>query len=209
MVTLFPSAFLPTLQYVANWLQAENPVIYIGEKYQKQTCRNRTHILSSQGVLPLIIPIQHGSSSHLLMKDAAIVYSDRWQQRYWHSIISAYQNAPYFEHYIEELHEIWFQQDVLLHEYNYRLTSWLFNMLGISKPEILVNQPQLYVDLPLKSDFLKPWENEIAYKQVFSYKLTFHSNVSVLDLLMNKGPEAIYWLSYVKNSLSFYRLLKK
>lgn len=194
MVTLFPSAFLPTLQYVAQWLQTENPVIYIGEKYQKQTCRNRTYILSSQGLLPLIIPIKHGSSSHLLMNDAAIVYSDRWQQRYWHSMISAYQNAPYFEHYIEELKEIWFQQDVLLFEYNYRLTSWLFKMLGLSNPKILVNQPELYNHLLLKSDFLKPWVNEINYKQVFSYRQPFQSNVSILDLLMNKGPEAIYLL---------------
>ncbi len=192
MVTLFPSAFLPTLHYVTSWLQSVNPVIYIGEKYQKQTCRNRTYILSSQGALPLIIPIQHGSSSHLFMKDAAIVYSERWQQRYWHSIVSAYQNAPYFEHYIEELQEIWFQQNLLLYEFNFQLTSWLFNTLGIPMPIIQSILPALHDDTPLKADFLTPKIVSLRYKQVFSYKLPFQSNVSVLDLLLNKGPESIY-----------------
>ncbi|MCX7745076.1 MAG: WbqC family protein [Flavobacteriales bacterium] len=200
MVTLFPSAFLPSIHYVSKWFHAVNPAIYIGEKYHKQTCRNRTHILSSQGVLPLIIPVKNGSSSHLFMKNAVIVYTDRWQQRYWHSIISAYQNAPYFEHYIEELHQMWFQKDLYLYEYNYRLISWLFLMLGLPIPKIQEKLPDLYDDSLLKIDFLISEGIELPYKQVFSYKYPFNANVSVLDLLMNKGPEAFYWISHVKKN---------
>lgn len=193
-MTLFPSAFLLSIRYVLNWLQAEKPVVCIGERYQKQTCRNRAFILSSQGPLPLIIPIKNGSSSHLMMKDAAISYSERWQQRYWHSLVSAYRNAPYFEHYVAELEPIWFQKDLLLTEYNQALTSWLFKMLDIAMPKVVSYLPdENHINL-MATDFLKPGGNERFYKQVFSYKLPFYSNLSVLDLLMNKGPEAIYWL---------------
>ncbi len=199
-MTLFPSAFLPTIRYVSSWIHAKNPVVYVGEKYQKQTCRNRTLILSSQGVLPLIIPIRNGSSSHLMMKDAAIVYNDRWQQRYWHSLVSAYKNAPYFEHYVEELQPLWFQKDLLLIEYNQLLMSWLFRVLGVSPPQIISLEPEKYFDSLTETDFFIPAGNELSYKQVFSYKLSFHANLSVLDLLMNKGPESIYSLCPVKKN---------
>jgi len=199
-MTLFPSAFLPTVRYVSEWLRAENPVVYVGEKYQKQTCRNRTIILSSQGVLPLIIPVKSGSSSHVMIKNAAIVYNDRWQQRYWHSLVSSYQNAPYFEHYVEELEPLWFQKDLLLVEYNQLLMSWLFQRLGVSPPQIISHKPEKCLDSLTVTDFLIPAGNELSYKQVFSYKLPFHSNLSILDLLMNKGPEAFYWLCPVKKN---------
>lgn len=200
-MTLFPSAFLPTVRYVSEWLRAENPVVYVGEKYQKQTCRNRTLILTSQGVLPLIIPVKNGSSSHLLMKEAAIDYSERWQQRYWHSIISAYQNAPYFEHYMVELEPLWFQKNLLLFEYNHLLMSWLFQMLNVSPPKITLHEPEKCPENLTKTDFLKPSGNELSYKQVFSYKFPFHANLSTLDLLMNKGPEAFYRLCHKKSKI--------
>lgn len=199
-MTLFPSAFLPSVRYVTAWLHAENPVVYNGEKYQKQTCRNRSLILSSQGILPLIIPVKHGSSSQLLVKDAVIVYTDRWQQRYWQSLVSAYQNAPYFEHYVVELEPIWFQKDLYLTEYNQLLMSWLFRMLGISSPVVHTLQPEKITDSLMETDFLTPVGNELPYKQVFSYRLPFYPNLNVLDLLMNKGPEAVYWLYPVKKN---------
>lgn len=196
---IFPCAFLPSISYVQIWMSASKPIIDLGEPYIRQTFRNRAHILGSQGVTKLIIPVKKGPSNQP-MHEVMIDYHHAWPRKYWHAITSAYQNAPYFEHYAVELQDIWLSQPDSLARFSLDLFRWIMQQI---QPETKIKANNLSnigtVDDYRKMDFLDIGNNDyLPYKQVFSYKFPFYQNLSVLDLLFNRGPETVYIISKKK-----------
>ncbi|MCK0204107.1 WbqC family protein, partial [Ornithobacterium rhinotracheale] len=55
----FSLQYFPPIRFFADFLSQENPCVDVYENYQKQTYRNRCHILSPNGLQKLVVPIAH------------------------------------------------------------------------------------------------------------------------------------------------------
>ena len=109
------------------------------------------------------------------------------------SILSAYKSSPYFDHYAHLLEPFYKREWRFLVDYNIEYTQTLLRLLGAR------------VELPLSESYVTAGEGDIdlrpkqkgstfvaePYFQVFSDRMPFAENLSVLDLLLCEGPSAI------------------
>ncbi|WP_027000352.1 WbqC family protein [Eisenibacter elegans] len=213
--------YAPCLAYMAVCMAAPDKVkVDIHEHYQKQSYRNRCYILSSQGIVPLSIPIIKGNSQHKqAMCQVMIDNSQRWQQIHWRSIVTAYRKAPYFEHYADYFTPIYAQQYDLLADFNWALLTTCLQILGASQTPQKSTQYQAQADLPPSEqdlrDLIHPKkgyapgrQNDTKpYLQVFGKPFEeFVPNLSILDLLFCCGVEA---RSYLQQNFNKTHLLQQ
>lgn len=196
---LLPVFYLPPISWFAEFLDEHTDVrLEKAENLPKQTYRNRANIYGANGKLSLIIPIKHNGKR--VMRDIEISYAEDWQGLHWKSIKTAYQSSPYFEFYEDRLAAIYSTKEKFLLDFNLKALDIILNILKTEKAYSLNNE---YVAEPEGKDFrsffsakkesdsmLKP------YYQTFSDKMGFIADLSVLDLICNKGPES---LTYIKN----------
>lgn len=206
MTTLLTTAYWPNLHYFYHALRADAICIEQHEHYQKQSFRNRTHILSANGVLPLSIPIKKRALKEFT-KDLAISYGENWQIRHWRAITSAYKNSPYFEYFEDEIAGFYTSRTGLLLDYNQQQLALLFKLLKQKKQISLTAEfgkdAAGLADLrhlgSAKTDFTTDAAAATAlkkhYYQTFGSKLGFTPNLSMLDLLFNTGLESLSYLN--------------
>lgn len=198
---VFSSCYLPPTIYFKQLLKADDFIIDVNEYFVKQTYRNRCTILGADGKLNLVVPI-HKRNSKQLMKDVKLSNDENWQKNHWKSIEAAYRSSPYFEYYEDLFYPFYNQKKyVFLTDFNLELMNIICPLLRIS---ILLNLSQQYIELSNEIiDFrtnISPKNKSLdkmdqqAYIQVFSDKLGFQKNLSIVDLLFNEGPNSLAYL---------------
>ena len=199
MKILLPIFYLPPVSWFAVFLKEENEIVLEQyENFPKQTFRNRTNIYGANGRLSLIIPINH--SGERVMKEIKVSHRENWQKLHWKSIKTAYQSSPYFEFYEDKLQKIFeFESDSLI-QFNLNALKIVLDILKTEKAYSLNIE---YVKIPLEENYREKFsakkESEIEmeeYYQTFTDKMGFMKDLSILDLICNKGPET---LTYLKN----------
>ena len=199
MKILLPIFYLPPVSWFAVFLKEENEIVLEQyENFPKQPYRNRTNIYGANGRLSLIIPINH--SGERVMKDIKVSHRENWQKLHWKSIKSAYQSSPYFEFYEDKLQKIFeFETDSLI-QFNLNALKIIQDILKTEKAYSLNIE---YVKIPLEENYREKFsakkESEIEmeeYYQTFTDKMGFMKDLTILDLICNKGPET---LTYLKN----------
>ncbi|MCX7728428.1 MAG: WbqC family protein [Bacteroidia bacterium] len=200
-----------SVQYFGNILFYvlinQYPKVYIetSEYYIKQTFRNRTIILTANGLMPLIIPVIHKSSKELIV-NKEISYKEPWQKKHYTAITSAYKNAPFFEFYANELLEhITHSKYPSLFLLNLELMKKIFIILNISTEIILTTEYKKNYTLDYRNYFDKHSHSffpiiEKEYIQVFSDRFPFQKNISILDLIFNLGPDSA---NYIAGTLEY------
>ena len=192
-MTILPVAYMPSVEYVARLLREES-VVDLGEHYIKRSQRNRAQILSANGVMSLTVNVENANRPRQRIKDVRIDYSKRWQHQHWVSIMSAYKSSPYFDHYAHLLEPFYKREWRYLVDYNMEYLSTLLRLLGV---EDKVNTSEKYVVAREGDIDLRPKHNEGStfvaepYFQVFSDRMPFVANLSILDLLLCEGPQAV------------------
>ncbi|MBQ4531673.1 MAG: WbqC family protein [Alistipes sp.] len=192
-MTILPVAYMPSVEYVARLLREES-VVDLGEHYIKRSQRNRAQILSANGVMSLTVNVENANRPRQMIKDVRIDYSKRWQHQHWVSIMSAYKSSPYFDHYAHLLEPFYKREWRYLVDYNMEYLSTLLRLLGV---EDKVNISEKYVAARDGDIDLRPKHNEGStfvaepYFQVFSDRMPFVANLSILDLLLCEGPQAV------------------
>ena len=207
---VLPLFYLPPVEYFANLLNYPNILLEKHEHFVKQTFRNRCNILSPNGVLPLSIPIKHQNKEHIKVKDIRIHYEDsQWQKIHWRSLESAYRSSPYFEFYEDQLAPFYEREFEFLFDFNLELLDLILKIINI---DINYSFTKSYDEhdqedmIDLRSSMhpksiTSPSTNCYApepYTQVFSNRLEFVQNLSIVDLLFNLGPETEDYLSNTK-----------
>lgn len=198
---LLPVFYLPPVSWFSEFLNAESEIIFEQfENFPKQTYRNRTNIYGANGKLSLIIPINHNGSR--IFKDIEISYREDWQKLHWKSIKTAYQSSPYFEYYEDKLIKLYESRSKFLLDFNLKSIEIVQNILKTEKAYSLNNE---YVKFPEEVNFREsfsaknPSEYEMnEYYQTFSDKMGFLKDLSILDLICNKGPESVTYLKEIK-----------
>ncbi len=205
---LLTTAYLPPIEYFAAMAQAERVWIEAQEHYMKQSYRNRCILLNVSGTIELSIPVSKTQPNHCPIRDMRIAYVENWQRNHWKSIETSYATSPYFLYYRDYLEPFYTERKYsFLFDFNQEMLSVLCRLLRLSVPVIPTEtydaQPDDRLDLrslihPKKRrDAGYPFRYFETYSQVFSDCQPFHFNLSVWDLLCNKGPES---LSYLKKS---------
>lgn len=203
-MTILPLTYLGNTEYFAQLLRGDC-VIDLYEHYVKQSYRNRCEIVTAGGVASLTVHVVKGGSMiKKPIRDMRIDYSKRWQHQHWVSIVSAYKNSPYFDHYGELFEPLYRKEFEFLTDLNIGLMETILKILG---NPIDLHFSQQYVepqeeDTDLRSRF-KPASPAISpqdesrfapYEQVFSDRLPFQPNLSIADLLFCEGPQAVEYL---------------
>jgi hypothetical protein len=191
---LFPLFYLPNIEYMALLCKEEKVFIEAEENFVKSSFRNRCEIAGANGKMTLSIPVKGGRDRHQKYRDVQIPNLSPWQAQHWQSILSAYGSAPFFEHYQHHFQHFYEKEANSLFDFNVALLSVLLKLLKV-KTEIIFTTTYQKTPTDL-IDFRNHFSqnNIIAptlpkYIQVFESKTGFISNMSVLDLLFNLGPE--------------------
>lgn len=168
-------------------LVAEHLCIEQWEHYQKQGLRNRCKILGAEGTITLGVPLIGGREQRSLMKDVRINHATDWRRDHVRAIRSCYSKAPFFEFYFDGVEMILSRQHEFLLDLNMEVLQMVmdrFKWRGQITLSATYHRPEQVVDQLTPKKQLQP------YLQVFSDRLPFHADLSVLDILFCEGPAA-------------------
>ena len=208
MNVLLVTSYWPNLHYFFYVLNASIINIEQFDNYSKQSYRNRTQILSANGILNLSIPIKKNKSEKVI-NSIEISYKEDWQKNHWRAITSAYKNSPYFDFFEEDLKVFYSNKYNLLIDYNTDQLKFIVKVLKQKKNIQLTKQyesnPESVIDLrtiihpkqSYLSDKLVANKLDQSYYQTFENKISFTPNLSILDLLFNKGLQTIDYLKSI------------
>lgn len=190
---LVPAYFAP-ISYFKHIINQNEVLFSTNTKYQKQTYRNRCIICGSNGLQKLIIPITH-SRDRKNDKDVMIYNKIPWQKNHWKSIETAYKSSPFYEYYCEDLKDFFTEKYKYLFDLNIAIMIQIFNLLDHS---MNINETNCEINLIKINQILDPKKDLLEtkqYNQVFQNKIGFQSDLSIIDVLFNLGPET---LDYIK-----------
>lgn len=202
--------YLPPVQFFSKFLLHEVVRIEQYEHYQKRSYRNRCHIAGPNGRLRLSIPLASGKNEQQPITEVNIAHhpvraerkmgGEAWQRQHWHSIRTAYGNAPFFEFYADTLKPFFQRSYDFLFDFNREL---LLKLLEIIDLPAQLEWSESFEPIPPPGvldfrDAIRPKKREAMpdphfqpapYRQVFEEKNGFLPNLSILDLLFCSGPQ--------------------
>jgi hypothetical protein len=187
---------LPLTFYFSLLKEHKKVWIEAHENFQKQTLRNRTFILTANKVQTLSVPVAHGAT---LIRDITIDYTQSWLRDHLRAMTSAYKHAPYFEYCFPYFEAIYEKKPAFLFDLNWELLQLCLKTMRL-EVEIAFT-PSFDEPQGLANDFRSTYEDkkkaDVAfasqpYRQVFG--TSFESNLSIIDLIFNHGPEGATYL---------------
>jgi hypothetical protein len=195
------SQYFGSVQYIKQIATANSAVIDIHEPFKKMSYRNRTTIVSAQGPLLLTVPLQNGRDQKLPIHEVKISYTENWPSKHIKALSSCYKRSPFFEYYEDELSRLLKTEYPYLLDLNMQIIEWLSKVLktqfNFSKTtEVTSYLDPNFIDVRDTSKTSKLCQNiaNQVYPQVFSDKIEFIPNASILDLLFCMGPSANIYL---------------
>lgn len=196
---LLSTAYLAPIEYYKVMLNAESVFLEQCEYYQKQSYRNRCRILTANGVMDLTIPVVNKGKQTI--KDIEISEHDDWQLKHWRALESAYSSSPFFEFYMDDIFPFYSKKWKYLWDFNLEINHKIFEILELEFQYKLTsfyeNSSTVFADY---RNSIHPKANTAnnlkSYYQVFGQKFGFQSNLSIIDLLFNMGPESELVLRY-------------
>ncbi|MBD77653.1 MAG: hypothetical protein CL840_01775 [Crocinitomicaceae bacterium] len=195
---VLPIGSFPPISYWAHALKAKHVLLDKHEYFIKQSYRSRYRIYSIHGEQVLSIPVDY-TGSKTIADQVTLVDYDPWRKVHTKALESAYSVSPYFEFYIDELNPIINSQETSLLEFNLQGLHWINKILELDIGFSMTSKFQKeypFTDMrPGKKNDFAPPSSFPVYNQVFMDKGNpFISNLSILDLLFNLGPEARVYL---------------
>ncbi|MDO4770812.1 WbqC family protein [Porphyromonas sp.] len=197
-----PTAFIPSIAYMRLLSHAEEAFIYVGESYRKQSYRNRADLMTANGRASLSIPVE--KYAYPPPETSTIMISEHgdWRKRHLQTVISGYGSSPFLEHYIDEIEHLLLHsgQGESLVTYNHRWLEFACDELGLPMPKVVQVLPEgaTFIGEVCARDYAPEATLFERYWQVYEDRLGFVPNLSVLDLLLNTGNEAILYLKSSK-----------
>ncbi len=189
--------YLPSIAFFSSLEGKEELILEANEFFEKQTYRNRCHLLSSQQIEILTVPLQ-GANKKIKTKDIKIENSQNWSKKHWRSIQTCYGKSPFFEFFADEFKPIYEKEYNFLWDLNLDLLTLCLKIKG---KKIKITESGSYQKVvsenvmdarslihPKKPELLQQFYKPKAYNQSFGNN--FEPNLSVIDLLMNEGPNA-------------------
>ena len=214
-ISLLSSAYFPPIQWMQKLHRYGRVIIEQHDNFCKQTYRNRCLIATANGVQALTVPIERYDGAKCPMCDIRISDHGEWRHQHWNAIVSAYGESPFFVYYEDDIRPFFERKWEYLVDFNMAITEKLCELLDV-QPNVQLSSE--YIDAEalqarLSSeggaevrvddyrDAIRPKRplpdadfTPHQYYQVHTLRQGFQPNMSALDLLMNEGPEGIFYL---------------
>jgi hypothetical protein len=183
--------YLPNIAYFQELLNNKEFVFHLNDIYHRQTYRNRTEIVGPNGKMVLSIPTLKLEPGERNFENIRISYSESWLKQHWKSFESAYRRSVYFEYYEDKFKELYKKPSFeYLWEFNFELIKSVLSVLKI-QDALILNRESKIEDKTYNSLYFSK-----QYTQVFSSKIAFEENLSIIDLIFNTGPNAKQYLMF-------------
>ena len=197
---LLTTSYFGPIQYFTKFLIHPLRIIEQFDNYTKQTYRNRCNIYGANGILSLSIPVLKNAGHKSHVKDIRIDYNKNWRKLHWKGIESAYRHSPFFEFYMDDVQSFLEKKHSFLIDLNLEILDYLlvaFDISGNYSLSDAFSEPgrKQFIDCretinpKIKFSDDTVFRSE-PYSQVFSDRLGFQENLSVIDLLFNEGSNA-------------------
>jgi hypothetical protein len=157
-----------------------------------------------------------------LIRDIRISDHGVWRRLHWNALTSAYSESPFFEYLADDLHPFFEKKWEFLIDFNEAIREVVCQLIDI-RPTVKFTETYIpssvdssghsassarlvsdELDIPSLIDLREvicpkhpgndPSFVAKPYYQVYQQKYGFLPNLSILDLLLNMGPESIYYL---------------
>lgn len=190
---LISTNYFGSIPYFQEIARFDEITIDLHELYKKQTWRNRTRILGSNGPLYLSVPVIKPDGSASTVGEVRITDETDWRKDHWKAIESSYTHAPFYFYYGPQIKKLIYHEEELLVDFNTIILNQILEWLDL---QIEIRYSEKYIAPESKQDLRITLDKKVfdlsqkTYIQVFSDKLPFHPNLSIIDLLMNEGPLA-------------------
>ena len=200
MNILLNPTYFANILHLSAIVKSKQVNFEVCDSYQKQTYRNRTHIYGANGRLALSIPIIYSQNNRQMYRDIKIYNNDRWQSLHWKSLVSAYGTSPFFEFYKDDIEPLFHTKQVFLMDFNFKCFEIIQHCLDMEidyfKTTSYEKEITQIKDMRSCTSVRKEKQyNFLKYTQVFEKKCGFISNLSILDLLFNEGPNTVIYLN--------------
>ncbi len=201
MLPILSLPYLPPVSWCAAAWNSENAHLEACENYQKGSLRNRCYIAGPNGIQRLSIPLAKGKHQQTPIREVRIAYDEPWQRQHWRTIKTAYGNAPFFEHYADEIAPFYEKRYEFLFDYNLDFLVFILQKkLDWEGYFVMTHEwwptrkwepaTDLRDAIPGEPGEWPAWFDPARYSQVFEERTGFLPNLSVLDLLFCCGKQS-------------------
>lgn len=220
ILTAHQPAYLPWLGYFGKMARADAFVLHDLSRYDRGGTVNRNQILTATGPMWLTVPVSHSDlRADATLRDIRIV-DDGWARRHWKAIQMAYRRAPYFDLHADFLDGYYRGSYRTLTELCTPFIDYCADLLGLKRPAARTSELDLpefdrtsiipLLCRAMSADTFLAGPKAPGYLdqerirdsgvrvEIFQYQHPtypqvypgFVSHLSVLDLLMNCGPDS-------------------
>ncbi len=218
LVAIHQLHYLPWLRYFEKAARAGVFVVLDDIQYNKNGWQNRNKVKGPAGELLLTVPVHAPFQARL--DEITIANRPPWRKKHWRTVAQCYAKAPFFERYAPALEAFYCREWGRLNDLNREMLAFFLDALGIRTPvrysselavpgeatERLANLVRavggdayysgahaldVYLDAASLEEAgvrleLQHWRAPV-YPQLHG---AFAPDLSILDLLMNCGPES-------------------
>lgn len=187
VIPVFPTAYFPSLEYLAKAFEKKAFAIEINETFQKQSIRNRCVILGPNGLQSLTVPVKKPQGSKTVTGEIVVDYSTDWVKNHLESLQTAYGNYPYFDHYFPDFEKLLKKE----HEKLIGLNETILNFLNEHLVLNYQNSFTEFFNLNITDDFRPyPFIDKSLKLTVAeeTWGISKNKNLSALHFLFAFGP---------------------
>lgn len=188
--------YFANTKYYKYLIRSPHIVLEQYDFHQKRSFSNRSTIAGANGLINLSVPIQKGRSQKTLTRDIRIANEENWQLRHWRSILSSYNNSPWFKYFSDDLSVVFSKRHGFLLDWNLACFDWVTTKLNLGMSYKLTREWNILPGagvIDLRNTIMPGTANpgdQVRYQQVFENKIGFQPDLSILDLLFCEGPKS-------------------
>ena len=212
--------YLPWLGYFGKVADSDLFVFLDLPQYKKREFQNRNRIKGPTGEIWLSVPVLSKGKFEQPIKDVEIDNTQAWQRNHWGTLSLHLKKAPYWARYGPGLEAFYTKRWDKLSDLNLEMTAWFFQQLGITTPWKIESQigtssesTERLIELCKKTGATaylsgsggKDYMDEARFQAEglgLQYQHYTHPTyaqrygdflpyMSVVDLLMNVGPDSL------------------
>ena len=163
---------------------------------------HRYRIDGPNGVQTLTVPLV-GSTNNMMtpLRDVLISEHGDWRRLHWGALFSAYGRSPYCDYVADDLLRVINGSQRYLHEFNSQMHEVIVDFMDLPITTSLLHDVEIdafeMTDLRGRIAMKKPDTlpiTNVPYYQMWKANDGFRPDLSILDLMMNRGREGILTL---------------
>ncbi|MFA6082406.1 MAG: WbqC family protein [Patescibacteria group bacterium] len=126
--------YLPWLGYFELMLSSDVFVYFDDVQFVSKSWQQRNRIKTATGELMLTVPVLKKGEHEQVINQTLINNQENWRRKHLGSIENSYRKAPYFDHYIDGIREIYARDFTKLIDLNVALNEFVRAKVGITTP---------------------------------------------------------------------------